>query len=141
MRRPRERDIDDEIRGHLALSIKERIDRGEDPEAARYGVFGIDGSGRIRRFLGRGAPATGLRELMFASVQVLAPELVAAMPEGPFSSMHDLYPRLFEADGALFGFPYAGTWHVVDTAADLAATEQSLRMRGLPQFMCEDASR
>ena len=28
---PDERDLDDEIRGHLALSIKERIDRGEDP--------------------------------------------------------------------------------------------------------------
>jgi NDP-sugar pyrophosphorylase family protein len=113
----------------------------EDPEATRYGVFGIDGSGRIRRFLGRGAPPTGLRELMFASVQVLAPELVAAMPEGPFSSMHDLYPRLFAADGAFFGFRYTGIWHVVDTAADLAATEQSLRTRGLPEFICEDASR
>ena len=33
--RPDERELDDEIRGHLALSIKERIDRGEDPAAAR----------------------------------------------------------------------------------------------------------
>ena len=33
--RPDEREFDDEIRGHLALSIKERIDRGEDPFAAR----------------------------------------------------------------------------------------------------------
>jgi putative ABC transport system permease protein len=33
--RPDEREINDEIRGHLALSIKERIDRGEDPESAR----------------------------------------------------------------------------------------------------------
>ena len=33
--RPDERELDDEIRGHLALSIKERIERGEDPEAAR----------------------------------------------------------------------------------------------------------
>jgi predicted permease len=28
-------DLDDEIRGHIALSVKERIERGEDPEAAR----------------------------------------------------------------------------------------------------------
>src|SRR5688572_18803117 len=28
-------DVDEELRGHLALNIKERIDRGEDPEAAR----------------------------------------------------------------------------------------------------------
>jgi hypothetical protein len=33
--RPDERDLDEEIRGHLAISIKERIDRGEDPAAAR----------------------------------------------------------------------------------------------------------
>ena len=31
----RDRDLDDEIRGHLAISIKERIDRGEDPDSAR----------------------------------------------------------------------------------------------------------
>ena len=41
--RPDEREIDDEIRGHIALAIKERIDGGEDPEAARraaYAEFG-----------------------------------------------------------------------------------------------------
>jgi putative ABC transport system permease protein len=33
--RPDEGDLDDEIRGHLAINIKERIDRGEDPVSAR----------------------------------------------------------------------------------------------------------
>jgi len=33
--RPDERELDDEIRGHIALSIKERVDRGEDAESAR----------------------------------------------------------------------------------------------------------
>ena len=33
--RPDDRELDDEIRGHLALSIQERIERGEDPAAAR----------------------------------------------------------------------------------------------------------
>jgi predicted permease len=37
--RPNDRDLDDEIRGHLALSIKERIDGGEDPEAARLAAL------------------------------------------------------------------------------------------------------
>src|SRR5258708_32381884 len=32
--RPDERELDDEIRGHLALSVKERIGRSEDPESA-----------------------------------------------------------------------------------------------------------
>ena len=33
--RPDERDLDEEIRSHLAINIKERIDRGEDPVSAR----------------------------------------------------------------------------------------------------------
>jgi predicted permease len=33
--RPDERDLTEEIRGHLAIEIKQRIDRGEDPESAR----------------------------------------------------------------------------------------------------------
>jgi putative ABC transport system permease protein len=37
--RPDERELDDEIRGHLALSIKERIERGEDPRAARQAAL------------------------------------------------------------------------------------------------------
>lgn len=37
--RPDDRDLDEEIRGHLALSIQERIDRGENPEAARLAAL------------------------------------------------------------------------------------------------------
>jgi predicted permease len=37
--RPDQRALDDEIRGHLALSIQERIGYGEDPEAARLAAL------------------------------------------------------------------------------------------------------
>ena len=37
--RPDEGDLDDEIRGHLAINIKERIDRGEDPVSARHAAL------------------------------------------------------------------------------------------------------
>jgi predicted permease len=37
--RPDVRDLDEEIRGHLAISIRERIDCGEDPEAARLAAL------------------------------------------------------------------------------------------------------
>ncbi len=37
--RPDERDLDEEIRGHLALSVRDRIERGEDPEAARLAAL------------------------------------------------------------------------------------------------------
>src|SRR4029079_12889226 len=32
-------EFDDEIRGHMAISIKQRIERGEDPEAARLAAL------------------------------------------------------------------------------------------------------
>src|SRR5262245_64474300 len=37
--RPDEHDIDEEIRGHLAISEKERIDRGDDPATARLNAL------------------------------------------------------------------------------------------------------
>jgi putative ABC transport system permease protein len=37
--RPGQDDFDDEIRGHMALSVKERIECGEDPEAARLAAL------------------------------------------------------------------------------------------------------
>jgi putative ABC transport system permease protein len=37
--RPDHHDLDDEIRGHLAISIKERIERGEDPASARLAAL------------------------------------------------------------------------------------------------------
>src|SRR5438093_6718916 len=36
---PDQNELDEEIRGHMALSVKERIERGEDPEAARLAAL------------------------------------------------------------------------------------------------------
>ncbi|MBY0495061.1 MAG: ADOP family duplicated permease [Cyanobacteria bacterium] len=37
--RPDERELDDEIRGHLAIEIQQRIDRGESPQQARVNAL------------------------------------------------------------------------------------------------------
>ncbi|HJZ71212.1 MAG TPA: ADOP family duplicated permease [Vicinamibacterales bacterium] len=37
--RPDDDDLDEEIRGHLAISIKERLERGEDPASARLAAL------------------------------------------------------------------------------------------------------
>src|SRR5438094_8547063 len=37
--RPDDRDLDEEIRGHLAISVKQRIEGGESPEAARLAAL------------------------------------------------------------------------------------------------------
>lgn len=105
----------------------------DDPKKDAYGVFGIDPDGRIRRFLGRGAPP-GRPEYMFGSVQVLSPKILRRMPQGAFSSMRGLYPTLFDEGERLFGFVYDGPWHTADTKDDLAAAERALA-RGLPPYM------
>jgi mannose-1-phosphate guanylyltransferase len=103
----------------------------DDPRAASYGLFGIDEGGRIRRFLGAGAPADGLREYMFASVQVLDPQLISAMPAvGPFSTMHGIYPEFFRKGVNFQGFLHRGRWHTSDTAEDLKQLETALAESG-----------
>ena len=37
--RPDDRELDDEIRGHLEIEIRERIERGEDPKTARLNAL------------------------------------------------------------------------------------------------------
>src|SRR3954452_12916492 len=52
---PREDELDDEIRGHLAISIKDRIERGEDPAAARLAALKEFGNVTLTRDSMRGA--------------------------------------------------------------------------------------
>jgi len=108
----------------------------DDPRAAEYGVFGIDRDGRIRRFLGAGDPDPALRELMFASLQVIEPSVIERMPEGrPFGTMRDLYPALFAAGEPFYGYVYPGRWFTADTAADVERAGDALRRDGLPAYM------
>src|SRR5690348_15531962 len=37
--RPDDHDLDEEIRGHMALSMRERLESGESPEAARLAAL------------------------------------------------------------------------------------------------------
>jgi predicted permease len=52
--RPSQNDFDDEIRGHIAISVKERIERGEDPEAARLAALREFGNVTLTRDSMRG---------------------------------------------------------------------------------------
>jgi hypothetical protein len=52
--RPDLHDLDDEIRGHMALSVKERIEQGEDPEAARLAAHREFGNVTLTRDSMRG---------------------------------------------------------------------------------------
>jgi putative ABC transport system permease protein len=51
---PDQDELDDEIRGHMALSVKERIERGEDPESARLAALKEFGNVALTRDSMRG---------------------------------------------------------------------------------------
>src|SRR3954465_7240771 len=72
---PDPRELDEEIRGHLALSIKERIDRGEDPTAARLAALKEFGNVTLTRDSMRGA----WRPRWFEQIDALARDIRFAL--------------------------------------------------------------
>lgn len=130
--------IDRVLRLHRERSAKVTLVLRDDPRAAEYGLFGIDASGRVRRFLGEGAPATGLRQLMFGSLQVIDPSLIDRMPaDRAFGTMREFYPALFRAGEPFYGYVYEGRWFTVDNPTDLAAANDGLRGAGRLDYMAE----
>src|SRR5947207_7996305 len=84
--RPDQDDLDEEIRGHLAISIKERIERGEDPASARLAALKEFGNVSLTRDSIRsvwhprwldGAEALG-RDIRFAVRSLLRAKGLAA---------------------------------------------------------------
>lgn len=132
--------IADVLRAHAENRALVTLVLRADPEAARYGTFGIDDQGRVRRFLGIGSRETSLREYMFASVQVIDQRAIEMMPEGQaFGTMRDLYPRLFREGFPFFGYVYQGRWFTADNASDLARAESALSGAGVPAYMLDVA--
>jgi hypothetical protein len=84
--RPDQDELDDEIRGHMAISLKERIERGEDPEAARLAAlkeFGNvtltrDSIRRVWRPRGLDAAEALVRDIRFAMRSLLRVKGLAA---------------------------------------------------------------
>src|ERR1700682_3929190 len=68
-------DFDDEIRGHMALSVKERIERGEDPEAARLAALREFGNVTLTRESMRGV----WRHRWFDAAEALARDIRFAL--------------------------------------------------------------
>ncbi len=118
--------IRDVVRFHRERRALATFVLRDDPRAASYGLFGIDQEGRVRRFLGRGAGPGELPEYMFASLHVLDPRMLELMPEGPFSTMRELYPELFARGEPFYGWVYEGRWYTADTEQDLRRTDAAL---------------
>jgi putative ABC transport system permease protein len=72
---PDDDDLDEEIRGHLALSIKERVQRGEDPAAARLAALKEFGNVALTRESMRGV----WRPRWFDAVEALGRDMRFAL--------------------------------------------------------------
>src|SRR4029450_2843872 len=68
-------DLDEEIRGHLAISIKQRIENGEDPAAARLAALKEFGNVTLTRDSIRGV----WRHRWLDSIEALGRDLRFAM--------------------------------------------------------------
>lgn len=87
------------------------------------GDFRADGDGRLaRRGEADAAP------FVFTGLQVLKPQLFAAVPEGAFS-LNLLYDRAIAA-GRLFGLEHTGRWFHIGTPDGLALAEDALGSAG-----------
>jgi len=89
-----------------------------DPEAERWGAVGVDEAGSLTRLLslrraGRGAT----RDCIFTGIQVLEPELIEAIPEGPCCIIRTAYTALFERGAPLAGFVHEGYFQEHSTPA------------------------
>jgi MurNAc alpha-1-phosphate uridylyltransferase len=95
-----------------------------DGEVGR-GDFLLDPLGRARRPRER-----EIAPYLFAGVQILAPSLFEATPEGPFS-LNLVYDRAI-GSGRLYGLVHDGAWFHLSTPRDLERAGTMLRAGILP---------
>ncbi len=86
------------------------------------GDFVVDQQGRLRRRRER-----EIAPYIYAGVQLIAPQLLADMPDGPFS-MNLAWDRAIAA-GRLRAVVHEGLWVHLSTPADLAESETILNAR------------
>lgn len=120
--------LDRVIACHSARGADATLVLRRDPDQARYGEIEIDADERVRRFLGQPqGMARPLTPYMFAGVHVLSQRVFDFMPSGgAFSITRHTYPAMLAAGAALYGFPFAGFWRVIDTPIDRERADRDL---------------
>jgi mannose-1-phosphate guanylyltransferase len=100
-----------------------------------FGIVGLDGTGRIVRFLEKPKPEEVFSNLVNAGIYVLSPEALRAVPQGrAYDFSKNLFPALLAAGKRLQGVPLEGFWMDVGRPADLLRASQVLgqKHRGGP---------
>jgi NDP-sugar pyrophosphorylase family protein len=103
-----------------------------DPQSISYGPLGLDGEGRVRRFLEWVSPeaeASRLKTVMFTGIQVIEPSAIEGIAEGFVSTTETLYPDILRRGEAVFGALHEGYWMDIGTPARYLKAHRDL-LRG-----------
>ncbi|MDT5271691.1 MAG: mannose-phosphate guanylyltransferase [Acidobacteriota bacterium] len=107
----------------VTVALHER----EDP--TQSGIVGLDGEGRITRFLEKPRPEQVFSHLVSAGIFVLNPSVLDAIPaEGASDFGRDIFPRLLAEGARLYGYRMGegeGLWWI-DTPSDLQRVQATL---------------
>jgi NDP-sugar pyrophosphorylase family protein len=127
-------DPNDLIRTHTAHRPLATLAVRRDPAAATYGALGLDPSGRIRRFLGRGAGNEPLEDVMFTGIHVLDPSVLSAVPADRFSPITDEYIAIVERGEPLMGLLSDAAWIDIGTPERYQEAQQLVARGVIPPW-------
>jgi len=113
-------DIDKLVRFHrqkeaLATMALTEVERPEE-----FGIVGLDGEGRIRRFKEKPAPEEVFSNLINAGIYVLERKVLDYIPLGRmFDFSKDLFPELLKRGEPIYGIRLDGMWKDIGRPSDL----------------------
>lgn len=85
------------------------------PNPTEVGLVGLDGNGRITRFLEKPRPEEVFTDLANAGVLVVEPGVLDHIPDGQFSDFGlDVLPALLAAGAPLYGWPISHDTYLLD---------------------------
>jgi NDP-sugar pyrophosphorylase family protein len=114
--------VDLDLRAVLAFHRRQRAAATmvlrPDENAERWGAIGVDARGQVTRILDWRRPGAADGEaMMFTGIQVLEPELIRRIPDGPCCIIRTAYRQAIEEGAPLCAFVHRGYFYDHSTPA------------------------
>jgi NDP-sugar pyrophosphorylase family protein len=106
------------IQYHLSHSAQATLVLHPAYQRYNYGTIRVNARGEIAQFVNQTAPWVSgpLIETVFTGMQIIAPEVVSAIPEGCVASLTtDVYPSLLTKSSRFYGYLMRGYWSDIGT--------------------------
>jgi mannose-1-phosphate guanylyltransferase/phosphomannomutase len=106
------------IQYHLSRSAQATLVLHPAYQRYNYGTIRVNAQGEIAQFVNQPAPWVSgpLSETVFTGMQIIAPEIVDAIPAGCVASLTtDVYPSLLTNSSRFYGYLMHGYWSDIGT--------------------------